>query len=220
MNLFNCDANFGILPRDVDIARYAAKNKKIYGYPKALSVQNTKNATERAYLTQKILAESGLNKGVTLSMQSMFEPALINIKRENISLKTYEVLQQRFTHEGITTYSDLILGLPGETYDSFSDGVSSLITNGQHNRIQFNNLSVLPNAEMGDPSYQKQHGMELVDSEILNVHGAFESSIDHIIEVQKLVVATDAMPKNSWIKTRVFSWLTALLHFDKLLQYH
>ena len=216
--IFNCDANFGILPRDVDIARYAAKNKKIYGYPKALSVQNTKNATERAYLTQKILAESGLNKGVTLSMQSMFEPALINIKRENISLKTYEVLQQRFTHEGITTYSDLILGLPGETYDSFSDGVSSLITNGQHNRIQFNNLSVLPNAEMGDPSYQKQHGMELVDSEILNVHGAFESSIDHIIEVQKLVVATDAMPKNSWIKTRVFSWLTALLHFDKLLQ--
>ena len=34
--------------------------KKITGYPKALSVQNTKNTTERAYQTQKILADAGL----------------------------------------------------------------------------------------------------------------------------------------------------------------
>ena len=32
----------------------------------ALSVQNTKNATERAYETQKTLADAGLNKGVAL----------------------------------------------------------------------------------------------------------------------------------------------------------
>jgi hypothetical protein len=216
--IFNCDANFGILPRDIEIARHAAKNKKLYNYPKALSVQNTKNATERAYLTQKILAESGLNKGVTLSMQSLFEPALINIKRENISLKTYEVLQQRFTHDGVATYSDLILGLPGETYDSFSEGICTLIANGQHNRIQFNNLSVLPNAEMGDPNYQRKYGMELVESEILNVHGVFAASEDHITEVQELVIATHSMPRKHWIKARVFSWMTALLHFDKLLQ--
>ena len=181
-------------------------------------MQNTKNATERAYLTQKILAESGLNKGVTLSMQSVYEPALKKIKRDNISLETYEVLQQRFTHDGVTTYSDLILGLPGETYDSFSNGVSSLIANGQHNRIQFNNLSVLPNAEMGNPDYQRKYGMELVESEILNIHGIYEDSIDQIKEVQQLVIATNAMPKNCWVKARAFSWMVALLHFDKLLQ--
>ena len=216
--IFNCDANFGILPRDIEIARHAAKNKENFNYPKALSVQNTKNATERAYLTQKILADSGLNKGVTLSMQSIFEPALKNIKRENISLKTYEVLQQRFTHDGVTTYSDLILGLPGETYDSFSDGVSSLISNGQHNRIQFNNLSVLPNAEMGNLDYQRHYGMELVESEILNTHGVHETSVDEIIEVQKLVIATNSMPRSSWVRSRAFSWMVSLLHFDKLLQ--
>ena len=74
------------------------------------------------------------------------EKTLINIKRQNISLGTYEELQRRFTEDGIPTYSDFILGLPGETYDSFADGVATLIQNGQHNRIQFNNLSVLPNA--------------------------------------------------------------------------
>ena len=50
---------------------YVAKVKKATGYPVALSVQNTKNATERAYLTQKILSDAGLNKGVALSMQSV-----------------------------------------------------------------------------------------------------------------------------------------------------
>ena len=88
-------------------------------------------------------------------MQSLDGETLENIKRDNISLETYEVLQKRFTNHGVPTYSDLILGLPGETFESFTDGISQLIENGQHNRIQFNNLSILPNSEMGDPMYQK-----------------------------------------------------------------
>ena len=216
--IFNCDANFGILPRDVDIAQRAAKNKKQFGYPKVLSTQNTKNATERNYLTQKILSDNGLNKGVALSMQSLFVPALANIKRQNISLQTYEELQRRFNLDNVTTYSDFILGLPGETYESFADGVATLIKNGQHNRIQFNNLSVLPNAEMGDPEYQSHYGMELTDSKILNIHGSLDYSKNNIDEIQQLVIATNSMPRNMWRKTRAFSWMTALLHFDKLLQ--
>ena len=216
--IFCCDANFGILPRDVEIARIAAQRKSATGYPKALSVQNTKNATERAYLTQKILADAGLNKGVTLSMQSLSMTALTNIKRQNISLDTYDELHRRFTKDGVVTYSDLILGLPGETFDSFAEGVSILIENGQHNRIQFNNLSVLPNAEMGSGEYQKTYGMELVKSKILNMHGSFELAVDGIEETQDLVVATTAMPRADWRKTRAFAWMTALLHFDKLMQ--
>jgi radical SAM superfamily enzyme YgiQ (UPF0313 family) len=216
--IFNCDANFGILPRDVDIARRAAKNKNQFGYPKVLSTQNTKNATERNYLTQKILSDNGLNKGVALSMQSLFEPALVNIKRQNISLQTYEELQRRFNLDNIITYSDFILGLPGETYESFANGVARLVKNGQHNRIQFNNLSVLPNAEMGDPEHQSQYGMELTDSKILNIHGSLDNSENHIDEIQKLVIATSSMPRDMWRKTRAFSWMTSLLHFNKLLQ--
>ena len=216
--IFNCDANFGILPRDVEIARRAAKNKNQFGYPKVLSTQNTKNATERNYLTQKILSDNGLNKGVALSMQSLSVSSLLNIKRQNISLQTYEELQRRFNLDNIATYSDLILCLPGETYESFADGVSTLIKNGQHNRIQFNNLSVLPNSEMGDPKYQSQYGMELTDSKILNIHGSLNCSDNNIDEIQKLVIATRSMPRDQWRKTRTFSWMTALLHFDKVLQ--
>ncbi|HYE52395.1 MAG TPA: radical SAM protein [Azospirillaceae bacterium] len=216
--IFCCDANFGILKRDVELAQYVAEVKKRTGYPKALSVQNTKNATERAYETQKILSDAKLNKGVALSMQSIDPVTLKNIKRENISLDTYLELQRRFTKDGVETYSDLILGLPGETYDSFVDGLDTLIESGQHNRIQFNNLSILPNAEMGAPDYQARFGMVTVESEIINIHGQRNEDPDDVPEVQQLVVATASMPHDAWRRTRALSWMAAFLHFDKLFQ--
>jgi len=151
-------------------------------------------------------------------MQSVDAPTLEAIKRDNISLDTYMELQRRFTRDRVETYSDLILGLPGETYESFVSGVDRLIENGQHNRIQFNNLSILPNAEMGDPAYQKKYGMVTVESKIINIHGERVELDDDVPEVQDLVVATSAMPAADWRRTRVFCWMTALLHFDKLFQ--
>ncbi|HWE72312.1 MAG TPA: radical SAM protein [Stellaceae bacterium] len=216
--IFCCDANFGIQKRDIEIAEYVAQVKAQTGYPVALSVQNTKNATERAYQTQKILSDAGLNKGVALSMQSVDMTTLEAIKRDNISIDTYMELQRRFTRDKVETYSDLILGLPGETYESFVEGVRLLIETGQHNRIQFNNLSILPNAEMGSTAYQKEFGMETVESKIINIHGERVELEDDVPEIQQLVIATAAMPLADWRRTRAFCWITALLHFDKLFQ--
>jgi radical SAM superfamily enzyme YgiQ (UPF0313 family) len=216
--IFCCDANFGILPRDLDIVKHVAEIKKRRGYPHALSVQNTKNATERAYQVQKLLSDAGLNKGVTISLQSLDPTTLTNIKRQNISLETYQELQRRFTRDRVETYSDLILGLPGETYDSFAEGASRVIEQGQHNRIQFNNLSILPNAEMGDPNYQRKHGMVVAESNIINIHGSLAESDTDVAEKQQLVVATATLPREDWVRTRAFGWWAAFLHFDKLLQ--
>ena len=41
--IFVCDANFGMLPRDLEIADYVTTLKQVFGYPKVFSVQNTKN---------------------------------------------------------------------------------------------------------------------------------------------------------------------------------
>jgi len=216
--VFVCDANFGMLSRDIDIVKRVAKNKERTGYPHGFSVQNTKNATERAYETQKILADAGLNKGVALSMQSMSPTALSNIRRDNISLESYLELQQRFARDGIETFSDLILGLPGETYDSFADSIDQLIENGQHNRIQFNNCAILPNAEMGDPEYKKQYQIDTVETEIINIHGKREISSDDVAEFQELIVSTYSLSREEWRRCRVLSWMSALLHFNKILQ--
>jgi len=213
--IYCCDANFGMLPRDLDIVSYAVKTKSELGYPHKLSVQNTKNSTERSYAVQKILSDAGMNQGVTLSMQSLDENTLKSVKRANISLESFRIIQERFEEAGVETYTDLILGLPGETYDSFLDGTCKTIENGQHNRIQFNNLSILPNAEMAEPEYQKEYGIVTIEANIVNAHGSLDEH--EIQEKQLLVVGTHSMPKEDWVKTRAMTWMVSLLYFDKLL---
>ena len=217
--IFCCDANFGMLPRDYEIALKAAENKKKYGYPHVLSVQNTKNARERAYKVQKLLADTGLSKGVTLAMQSVDPHTLKSIKRDNISTKDYEELQKRFTEDNIATYTEFILALPGDTYDGFANGVSNVIKSGQHNRIQFNNLSILPNAEMAEPENMEKDKIETVDCPIVNVHGSLdETPADGIIESQKLVISTRSLPFDDWKKTRIYASIAELLYFNKIFQ--
>ena len=214
-----CDANFGILPRDLDIAKHMAATKERYGYPGIFQVQNTKNATERAYEVQTILAAAGLARGADIALQSADDLTLKNIKRSNISSESFRELQRRYTRDGIETYTDMIIALPGETYESFANGVSNVIENGQHNRIKMNNLSILPNAEMGDPEYQKEHGMQLVETRTISVHGSLaELEEEEVHENQILVIATKSLPPEDWVRTRVYAWMVALLHFDKVLQ--
>ncbi|MFN3077087.1 MAG: B12-binding domain-containing radical SAM protein [Alphaproteobacteria bacterium] len=216
--VFVCDANFGMLARDADIALRVGENRRRTGYPQGFSVQNTKNATDRAYLTQKILSDAGLNKGVALSIQSLSAEALANIRRDNISLETYLELQRRFAKDGVETFTDIILGLPGETYDSFVEGIDRLLVSGQHNRIQFNNCAILPNAEMAQPEYLQRFGIETVENEIVNIHGQKQILDDDVPEMQELVIATYSLSREDWCRCRAFAWMAALLHYDKILQ--
>lgn len=212
-----CDANFGILPRDVAIARYFAGVRQRYGYPWTVIVQSAKNVTERVYQVQQILVQSGLNQAVTLSLQSLSPHTLTQIKRDNISLDSYMELQHRYAHDGIPTYTDLILGLPGETYDSFAEGLDTIIRHGQHHQIKVFYASILPNAEMGNPVYQQQHGLQYLAKPIGPPHGYPVQ--DGIGETQDIVVATAAMPAADWVKARVLSWMMGFLHSGrKMLQ--
>lgn len=222
--VYCCDANFGILARDKDIALRMAENKRRYGYPKAFSVQNTKNSSDRTYEIQHILEEAGLNKGVTLSLQSVNVETLEAVKRQNISLGTFYELQKQFTMDGVETYTDIILGLPNETYETFVDGVSSVIESGQHNRIQFNNLTLLVNSELAGEEQRERYGLIVKETRIINAHGVCatrsggDRGEDDVVETQQLVVGTDTMPAEDWVKARVFGWWTAFLYFDKILQ--
>jgi radical SAM superfamily enzyme YgiQ (UPF0313 family) len=215
--LFIGDANFGILPRDVEIAEALVAAASRHGYPKKVLVQQTKNATERAYLTMKTIADAGLAAEMNISIQTTTPEALEAIKRENISLETYAELQRRFVRDGIPTFVDMIVGLPGETLQSFKESVSSVVERGQHHRVQFHNLSILPNAEMGDPSYRRKYGLKSVTCRIVNNHAPADTPADGIYETQELVVSSASFDEESWREMRTFAWLTQLYHLHHLL---
>jgi len=213
-----CDANFGMLPRDVEIARRIAKTYAEHGSHLAISVQNTKNRTDRSKEIQRIFKESRVvSFGASISLQSVDPTVLKVIQRENISLEAFDRLQKHYAREGLDTYSDLIIGLPGETYHSFTERVSRVIRNGQLNRVAFYECFVLPNAPMARPGYREKFKIETVPIKMMDFHESIGRNDREVSEFIEMVVSTSSMGREDWVRARVFAYFVDLLFYDRLL---
>lgn len=211
------DANFGLLDRDLEIARYIAGVRQRTGYPHRFTVQNSKNRQEECYEVQKTLFEAGLANAVVSALQSVNPDTLKAIKRNNISQEAYLKNQQRLAKLGMETMTELIWPQPLETYESYTNGICSIIANGQHSRAQINKLSILPNPELGDPAEHKKYGMKIVECPVVNMFGDMIAE-DDILETQELVVATSTCSEEDYVRGLTFAWTVGLLHFNKLMQ--
>ncbi|HEV7427827.1 MAG TPA: radical SAM protein [Thermoanaerobaculia bacterium] len=217
--VFCCDANFGMFPRDVEIADYVGRTKDSTGYPVVFATQATKNATERSYAVQSKMARDGVQGAVTISYQSMDPHTLDLVKRQNISIESFTDLQARYVTAGVPTYTDMILGLPGETYDSYTRGLESVIAAGQHERIAFYDCALLPNAALASPESRRQHGIETVAQRLIAAHTPIAAeAAEEVPEFLEIVVATASMPHHDWLLAKRHSWWLELLYFDRIFQ--
>jgi radical SAM superfamily enzyme YgiQ (UPF0313 family) len=149
-----CDANFGILPRDVEIARFIVEMKEKHGYPHEVGYTNAKTATPRLTEIIKMLCDAGLIAGGQISMQTTDEQILKNVERSNIKMSEYRKIIAFFHQENIPAVSDIMLGLPGQTFETckkdlqfcFDHRVTAMIFA----------TSVMPNAPMADEEYQRK----------------------------------------------------------------
>lgn len=212
---FLADSNFAMHPRDKEIAEHAVKVKKEFGAPSKLRVCWGKNTDEKVFQVASILHEAELEKGITLARQSNDEETLKNIRRDNIKLSTYQNLQRRFMDKNVPTYTELILGLPGETITSWKKGVDEILTSSQLKATLFVYMcQVLPNTELWRPEYREKHGIKTRMVELTEIHGSQRSS-EWIKEFEELVIATNTMPYRDWRYLCKFSWMTMLLHSMK-----
>lgn len=214
--IFNCDANWGILERDYDLTLKLTKIKAQYGYPKKFRICTAKNSNDRIFEITKVLDKAGLNKGATLSFQSMDENVLEAVKRRNMKINDFEQFMHRYREAGIATYTELIMGLPCETYRTFKKGIDKLINAGQHSGLNIYVCLMLPNDEMNDPAYIQKYDIKSVKMPILLAHSSPGS--DLVQEYQDVVVATNSMSEADWQRIFIFSWAVQCFHCLGLTQ--
>lgn len=207
--IFMADANFGMYERDQEVAKIYVKTKEKYGYPEKIRVCYGKNKTENVYKTAKILHQAGLTKAITLAKQSHSSFALDAIKRSNIKLETYNDLALRYHSEGMSTYTELILGLPGETKESFKKGVEEIINT--PTQLFVYHCTILPNTEMADSSYIKKHGIKTVRVPLTEIHGEIRKP-QYVVEYEDIVIETNTMSTEDWIECAVYAWEVQLRH--------
>ncbi len=215
--VFGCDANFGIFPRDLDIAKALVLNKEKYGFPKKFRVCNAKNSNQLVYQISETLNNAGMDKGTSMSVQSMSSEVLGAIKRENIGLDKFKDLISKFNKSSIPTYTEIILPLPKETFKSFVGGLDTLFHGGQHNQLNVYNCTILMNSEMGSEKYMEEHGIKTVECPVFRAH--VDNTVDEYIpEIETIAVGTKTMPVEDWKKCQQYSWAVQAFHTLGLLQ--
>ena len=214
---FGCaDANFGMFERDERFVDEMIRLHKEEGVLSRFQVSYAKNSNDRVFSISKKLNECGMDKGATLSFQSLNPQVLKNIGRTNIPVETFTSLLNRYNEAGIATYSELILGLPGETYDSFIEGIDILLNAGQHNLIYFHNCEWLPFSTMGDAAYIQEHGLKIVKINLNEPHTLIEHN-DKIEEYSHLIIGTNTMTSEEWVELNLLSTAIQCFHHNGLL---
>lgn len=214
---FCADSNFGIFPRDTDIAKYAAEMKNKYGYPKVFRTCFAKESNENVFNISKILNDAGMDKGATLAYQTLSEDALKNINRKNLTLEHFSDLLKKYNSADIPTYSELILGLPGETKESFCNGICRILESGQHNSLSIYYLEMLPNSEMSQKSYITKHKLQSVKIKFNHMHSSKQEN--EIQEYSNIVQSTASLSKDDWIYCNLFSICVQTFHSLGFLRY-
>ena len=213
--VFCADSNFGMLKHDLEIANYFVEAKTKYGFPEKFRACCGKTAEETIYQIGYLLHKNDMEKGITLSRQSNDAETLKNVGRKNIKQSVYDNLQRRYNEEDIPTYTELILGLPGESYQSFLNGMEEILQSGIKNQLIVYICEVYPNTELASPGCQRKFGISTVRIPITEIHGSVRPT-DIPAEYNEIVVSTATMPTEDWKRALVISWLMQLLHGLKL----
>lgn len=211
------DSSFGLFERDMVIIDRLIEKKLETGYPKVFKANYAEHREVEVYDICRKLNVVDMNKGATLSFQSLDPTVLKNINRTNITMKRFTEMMALYNDANIATYAELILGLPGETYESFCRGIETLLEAGQHNALNLHALVLLPNSEMAQPEYIKKFGIKTVRTEFSQFH--CEKASDDIPEYYDLVVATDSMDSTMWVRSTMFFIFIQNYHQLGLLQF-
>lgn len=216
--IYCTDGNFCLFDRDAEIADYVVSCKERYGYPQIFKAFFTKNRFNFVFDVSTKFFKSGLDKAKTISFQSMNPEVLENIGRKNISTDKFRELMKKYDELNIATFSELILGLPGETYDSFCAGVASLIENGQHYAINIYPCEVLPNAEMGQKAYQDRFNIGVTRVPFRLIHSNNSNTDNEIVEYSHYITSTYSMTSDEWASALLFASYVQGLHNLGLLR--
>ena len=161
----------------------------------------------------KKLKDHQLGWGTTLSVQSMDEQVLSAIARKNIPLTNYTTLHKKYAENKIPTYTEIILGLPLETKQSFIEGLGKIldISDGEVNEIRIWEL-FLTNSPL---NYQREkYGIKSVLAQ-----QNYQAGHPEEIEKKEIVIETNTLSREDWVYCSNFGEFLIACHNGKILKF-
>jgi hypothetical protein len=200
--------------RDLHLAQYIGNLCHSTGYPSYLLVNWLKNSHSKIINIAKTLRSSGLGFMITMSIQSFNPDTLKAVKRSNINLQTFENLKKEFNALNIDTYSEMMLGLPEETYATFTEGMVKVLSPLPQDHFALYLTTVIPNAELANPEYRSRYELETRYCEVAMARRSILNRTTP--ETEEIVVGTKSMPNEDWRRAYSFGALLRVMHNMRL----
>ena len=208
--LYNADANFGIFKeRDLEIAkliREVGNRSRIDG----VYFNYAKNSTTFAFEIAKTLGD--MSRGLTISLQSNNIDTLTAIKRVNMDINNVSKMLEESKKHGVSTYTELIIGLPEETLETWKEGLAQVLELGQHNAIEIYFAQLLVNSELASPESRRKYGIKTVRTFDYYVSWYNPDDWTECPEDFELICATNTMTTDDIIEGYLFGWVIYHMH--------
>lgn len=160
-----CDANFGILPRDEELAAELAALRQTTDFPKFVIFTPAKNTTRHLTRILDELLGADIAVVTAISLQTTDPATLDIVARQNISTDGYLSLAGELHRRGHAMQGDLILGLPGQTYETYRADLQFMLDHEIMPRTF--PLRLLPNAPMNAPEYRAEHDIHVDETHVV-----------------------------------------------------
>jgi hypothetical protein len=142
------------MSRDVDVIDLMVGVRERFDVPRNLGFNVAKNTTKHLTALVDRLVGAGVTIHLSLALQSTDEATLEAVRRTNINNDHYVALASSFRRRNLPLQADLMLGLPGQTLDSFIGDLQFLTDHEIPARMWITQL--LPNSPMNDPDYRAE----------------------------------------------------------------
>ena len=209
-HLFLVDANFGILQRDIAIAEEVRRLSDKYNKITRVFINNAKNNIKSTVEIAKILGSVSVPD---FAVQSFNKRVLKNVGRVNIKLDSLAQYVSVAKSNGHKPYTDLLLGLPGETKESMIDNIKMARDIGFYN-AQYGDIRLLPGSPMEEDDYRKKHGIESRFRVIPSAYGEYGG--EKVIEYEECIRKTNTMSEKDYVDLRLFIAHEYLLNYFEL----
>jgi len=212
--IFCADANFGILKRDLEIAKYLAYLNNTSSYPKYVILNWAKNSSQRIIDIADSLNQSDIDFMVTASFQSYNPETLNAVKRKNMKIIDFDKTLEEASKRNFHTYSELILGLPLETYESFTNGLRNVLVPKSNYHFSLYTCVVVPGTEMSSKEYVKKYKIQTsrCTVSLAKTHDIAKSTKEY----EDIVVATSTMSTKDWKRAYTFGFFIKALYNFRL----
>jgi len=210
------DSNFGIfIERDNSIVDKLIEVQTKNGYPYRTGWSWAKNQqSEVVQIAKKLIRSGHFNNGLTISLQSMDENTLKTIKRNNMGINKINQIFDECRKDGVPLNVELILGLPGETLESWQNTMYGVFEVGQHDSVEVWQAQLLENAEMNLTQRQSFsiRGQKVTDY--------FPNGVDNEApEFSEIVTETSTMSLDDMVEGYKLSWFLITWHTGGFSQY-